>query len=262
MKELKSIFLNLKNDFLELIPNILISLFVLVIGYFLARLVKYLVIRLFHYLGRLAKRKFNNLNFTQAGAFLGTAFFWLIILSSILLVTDILGLTILTKWFQSIIQYIPNIFAAILIVFAAIMLGNLVSDLIRSTSKRTGLQYSSTLVRIVRFLFLFMAIIIALDQIGIEISLLIDIIDIVLAALLFGAALAFGLGSRTSISNILACYYVRKSYKEGDEIQIGKARGKIFKIGTTNVVLDNEKGQVTIPAKEFNETKSYLIIKD
>lgn len=262
MEDFKNIVQNLKGKLLELVPDILVSLLVLIIGYFVARFFKYLVKKLFGYLGHSARKKFPHINFKQAGSFLGTAFFWLIIFSSILVITDILELTVLTNWFQSIIHYVPNILAAILIVFTAIILGNLVSDTLLSVGKRTGIKYSTTLVRIIRFVLLLLAIVIALDQIGIEIALLINIIDIVLAALLFGAALAFGLGARTSISNILACYYIRKRYKVGDEIQVGKTRGIIIKIDTTNIVMDNEIGQVTIPAKLFNETKSYLIKKD
>lgn len=262
MQEVNTLLQNLKNQFLELIPNILISLLVLGIGYGVARLTKYLVFRLINYIGILVSRKFRTVNFKQAATFIGLAFFWLIIFSTILLITDILGLTVLTGWFESIIQYIPNVLAAILIIFAAIIIGNLVSDLIISVSERLGLEYSATLGRIAQFLLLFMAIIIAMDQIGIEISFLINIIDIVLAAVLFGAALAFGLGARVSISNILGSFYVRKSYKEGDEIQIGETKGRIIKIDATSVVLDNEKGEVTIPAKEFNETRSFLITKN
>lgn len=262
MEEIKVIFQRLKVEFLELIPNILISLVVLGIGYGIARLVKYLVVRFFRYLGKVALRKFTNVNFTQAGTFLSVASFWLIIFSSILLVTDILGLTVITRWFQSVIHYIPNIIASILIIFASIMLGNLFSNFMSSVSERRGLQYNATLVRIIRFILIFLAVIISMDQIGIEISLLIDIIDIVLASLLFSAALAFGLGARTSISNILASYYVRKSYKEGDAVQIGKTSGTIVKITSTNVVLENDIGRLTIPSKIFNETESYLILKD
>lgn len=262
MEDFKNILQNLKERFLDLIPDILVSLLLLIVCYFIARIAKYFIKKMFSYFGSLAKRKFPHINFKQAGSFLGTAFFWLIIFSCILLITDILGLSVLTKWFQSIIHYIPNIFAAILIVFAAIILGNLVSDTLLSLGKRTGIKYSATLVRIIRFVFLLLAIVIALGQIGIEIALLINIIDIILASLLFGAALAFGLGSRTSINNILACYYVRKRYKVGDEIKLGKTRGVIIKFDATNVVLDNEIGQVTIPAKLFNESKSYLIKKE
>ena len=260
-QDLNSILQHLRNEFVELIPNILISLVVLGLGYLVARLVKYLVIRFIKYIGRVVSRRFKTVDFKQAANFIGMAFFWLIIFSTALLVTDILGLTVLTNWFENILQYVPNLLAAILIIFAAIIIGSFVYDLIISVSARVGLEYSTTLGRIAQFLILFMAIVIAMDQIGIEITFLINIIDIILAALLFGGGLAFGLGARTSVSNILAAFYVRKMYKEGDEIQIGKARGKIIKIDLTNVILNSENGQVNIPAKEFNETKSFLITK-
>jgi small-conductance mechanosensitive channel len=262
MQDFNDILNQLQTDLMAHIPNVLISLVVLVVGYLIARLIKLLIQRLFIFLGKLVKKRFNYLNFKQAGLFMGNAFFWLIIFSSLLIITDLLGLSILTKWFQSIIQYIPNILAAILIVFAAMMLGNLVSNLLVSVNDRTGLKNDSALVKIIRFLLLAVAVIIALDQIGIEISLLINIIDIVLAAILFGAALAFALGAQTSISNILACYYVRKMYKKGDEIQIQESRGKIVKIDTTTVVLQSDIGRIIIPAKEFSKSRSILIIKD
>ncbi|MGB5942076.1 MAG: hypothetical protein WBG71_04290 [Leeuwenhoekiella sp.] len=261
MEEIEVLFQRLIEKLLDIIPDILISLLVLILGYITARLVKYLVWKLFAYLGSLARRKFPRINFTQAGTFLGTAIFWLILFSSVLLITDLLGLTVLTLWFQSIIHYIPNILAAILIVFAAIILGNLVSDALLSLGKRTGIKYSATLVRLIRFVLLLMAVVIALDQIGIEIALLINIIDIVLASLLFGAALAFGLGAKSSIGNILACYYLRKRYKVGDEVQVDDVKGIIIKFEATNLVIDNELGQITIPAKIFNESKTYLIKK-
>jgi small-conductance mechanosensitive channel len=262
MEDIHSIFERLYTGLVDILPNIIVSLLVILIGYLLARLIKYLVIRLFTFLEGVNRRKANNVHLKNAGAFLATACFWLIIFSSILIITDLLGLRILTQWFQGILHYIPNIFAAILIILAALTLGNLVSDAIKSFSERTGLKYSSSLTTIVRFLILSLAIIIAMDQIGIEISLLVDIIDIILAALLFGAALAFGLGARTSIGNILAAYYVRKRYNEGDMIQIGKTKGKIVEINAVSIVLENEIGQLTIPASRFNKTKSYKILKD
>lgn len=261
MQELNNIFQNLKNEFLELIPNILTSLLVLGIGYLIARLVKYLIIKLINHLGVILKRRFKLINLKQAGFFIGTAFFWLIIFSSVLLITDILGLTVLTNWFAEILQYTPNVIAAILIIFAAIIIGNFLYDFVESLSTKAGLEYGTTLGRIAQFFVISMAIVIAMDQIGIEITFLINIIAIVLGAILFGGALAFGIGSRTSVSNILGSFYVRKTYKEGDDVQIGKVRGRILKINPTNVVLDAEIGQVTIPAKEFNTTKSFLITK-
>jgi small-conductance mechanosensitive channel len=261
IEDLNNILLQLKDELLELIPNILISLLVLGIGYLVARLVKYLISRLMTYIGRFIGSRFNTVDLTQAAHFIGVAFFWLIIFSTVLLITDILGITVLTTWFGNILEYTPNVLAAILIIFAAIILGNFVTGMITSLAERIGLAYGNTLGGIAQALILFTAVVIAIDQIGIEVTFLINIIDIVLAALLFGASLAFGLGARTSVSNILAAFYVRKIYKVGDLVQVGETKGIITKIDATTVFLENENGQVIIPAKEFNESKSFLINK-
>jgi small-conductance mechanosensitive channel len=91
------------------------------------------------------------------------------------------------------------------------------------------------------------------------VGILINIIDIGFAALLFGAALAFGLGAKTAVSNILATFYVRKMYKVGDQVKIDDIQGKIAKIDDTSVVIDTQAGQVIVPAKNFSESKSFLI---
>ncbi|MGB3149025.1 MAG: hypothetical protein WBB27_00065 [Maribacter sp.] len=75
MEDFKNIVQNLKGKLLELVPDILVSLLVLIIGYFVARFFKYLVKKLFGYLGHSARKKFPHINFKQAGSFLGTAFF-------------------------------------------------------------------------------------------------------------------------------------------------------------------------------------------
>ncbi len=261
MNDIFDAFERLKTQFLAAIPGIIASLFVLLIGYLLGRLVKYLIIRLFRYISKITGPRFQRFNLKRAGYYLGTAFFWLIIFFSVIIVTEILDLLVLTRWFQGIASYIPNVVAAVFIVFAAVVLGNLVVDALLSLSRRTGTKYSTALLKTVRYLLLLLGIIIALDQIGVQIALLIDVIDIFLAALLFGGALAFALGSKNSVSNILACYYLRRRYQEGDEIQIGKIRGIIIKIDAVSVVLENEVGQITIPAKMFSENESYLITK-
>ncbi|MDT7829288.1 mechanosensitive ion channel [Pricia sp. S334] len=262
MNEIEQLLQHLRGQLMELLPGIIISFLILAIGYGIARLIKYLTSVLFNYMGKLAGPRAGSLNLGQAGSFLGSAFFWLILFSTLLLITNYLGMTVITGWFQGVMQHVPNILAAILIIFASIMLGNLVSDLLTSFGKRTGFHYSQALIRIVRFILIALAVVIALDQVGIEISILKDVIVIILAALLFGAALAFGLGAQTSISNILSSFYVRKMYSVGDQIRIGKTSGKILSINTNSVILENGKGQVTIPTKEFNESKSYLIKTD
>jgi hypothetical protein len=82
---------------------------------------------------------------------------------------------------------------------------------------------------------------------------------IVLAALLGGAALAFGLGSRGVMENILAAHYVRQLYDIGQIVRIDGAQGRVLKLTATAVVLQTDEGEVVVPAQEFTRTRSMRV---
>ena len=84
----------------------------------------------------------------------------------------------------------------------------------------------------------------------------------VIGALLFGAALAFGFGAKTSVKNILSSYYLQKIYKVGDKVRIGEKEGRIIEITPLSVILDSSEGQICIPAQEFNQESSVLLSKE
>lgn len=253
----------IKDKLLSVLPSIILSLIVLLAGYLIGRVVKYLVIRFIRYLhGLLIERVGGSIQFINLGQsanFLGTAFFWLVLISTFVLISDILGLHIVTSWMERVLQYAPNLLAAILIISVAVVGGRAAAEIISAFGNRVGLTYGDTLGKIVQYLLLLMAIVIAIDQTGIEVAILINIIDICLAAILFAAALTFALGAKTEVSNILATFYVRKKFKMGDQVKIGDVQGKIARIDNTFVVIEIPTGQVIIPSKSFSETQSFLI---
>jgi len=259
LEELNAIFLGLKNELFNLAPKLISALLVFCIGYVIARLSKVLIIKLIHYCGKIVNKKFPNINLSSASVFIGTTFFWFTLLSTVLLITDILGIPIVTKWLESILKFSPNIFAAIFIILIAAILGRVVSEVISTAMSAVGFDYGKRLGTIVYYLILVTAIIIAIDQIGIEINFLIHLIIIVLGSVLFGTALAFGLGAKTSVSNILSSYYIRKIFQEGDYIRIDEIEGTITKIDSTVVILDSETERIVIPTMVFNQNKSFLI---
>jgi len=151
--------------------------------------------------------------------------------------------------------------AAVVIVVMGIFVGTMSANIIAAAAVRTGITYGKVLGDIARYGILVITIVVAIDQVGIDIAFLINLVNITLTAILFGAALAFGLGARTSVSNILASYYVHKTYKEGNSIKIGDVEGLIVKITPTSVIVSTKDGQVSIPAKRFSEMESSLIEK-
>ncbi len=261
IEKLNNITTSIKDNFWDIFPNIIMAIIILGIGYLLARLVKYLIRKMGKRFENMASQRYKEMNLNQSAKFIGTVFFWIILLIACILAADILGLSVVSKWMESILKYSPNVIAAILIISVAVIFGKFAAGVISSMGQRVGLDHAHTLGRIAQYFILLTAIIIAIDQIGFEIKFLINIINIILASTFFATALAFGLGARTSVSNILAVFYVRKRYKVGDRIKIGEIEGRIIKIDITLVLVDTEDGQFSIPAKEFNESVSCLIKK-
>lgn len=265
VEEMRGMLTNLWNFLLELVPKLILGIIVLFIGYLVARLVKSMVSRFIAYLDRLINKNLSGrqlqVNLSSSSTFIGKAFFWIIIFFFITLFTEILGLPVITSWLAGLGDYLPKLLAGLVVIFFGIILSRLTSDLIKSKTFKTGLYNSTVLGRIAKYSIMVIAIIIAINQVGIDISFLTTLTYILLASLLLGAAMAFGMGAKVSVSNILASYYIARTYSEGDLIRIGEHEGRIIKITTTAVYLESDSGQVIIPAKDFNEQKSVLIRK-
>jgi len=265
VEQLREMLTSLWDFILVLAPKLILGIIVLFLGYLIARLVRSLVSRFIGYLDRTINSNLSGrqlqVNLSSSRSFIAKAFFWIIIFFFITLFTEILGLPVITSWLAGLGDYLPKLLAGMVVIFFGIIFSRLASDLVTSRTFKSGIYSSTMLGRVIKYIIMVIAIIIAIDQIGIDISFLTSLTYILLAALLFGAAMAFGMGAKVSVSNILASYYISRTYAEGNLIRIGEHEGRIIKITTTSVYLESESGQVIIPSKDFNEQKSILIKK-
>jgi small-conductance mechanosensitive channel len=184
--------------------------------------------------------------------------FWVVFLLFFTAATETLGLPVLATWLAGVSYYLPRVLVSVLIVFAGLLAGNLARDAIIGAAGAARLAYGSLLGKAVQSVILLIAIVTAVDQLGIESRFLTATITIVIAAIIGGAALAFGLGSRTAVSNIIAAHYLRQIYRVGHTVRVGAVHGKIVEITPTAVILENSDGRVLVPAKEFSENVSVL----
>jgi small-conductance mechanosensitive channel len=79
--------------------------------------------------------------------------------------------------------------------------------------------------------------------------------------MLGGIALAFGLGARTHVSNIIAANQMRQIYQVGDRVRVGDIEGKIMDIMVARVIIETESGTVDVPAKIFDEQVTMVVEK-
>jgi small-conductance mechanosensitive channel len=92
---------------------------------------------------------------------------------------------------------------------------------VNRTAVSAGVDFGTAVGTLAQWTVVLIAVVVALEQVGIEAQVLIVIVAIVLGTTLAGAGLAFGLGARTAVSSIIASYYVAQAYRIGQLVRIG-----------------------------------------
>jgi len=84
-------------------------------------------------------------------------------------------------------------------------------------------------------------------------TVLVLVLGILFATTLGAGALAFGLGARNMGSNMLGVQQLSKTYRVGDTVLVGDVEGRIAEFTQTSVVLDSERGRITVPGQRFSD---------
>jgi hypothetical protein len=184
--------------------------------------------------------------------------FWTVMLFFFAVATNILGWDLFSGWFQNIFTYLPGIITGMVVILGGFLLSNLAKSAIISTAQRAGIQKSLVMAKVVQIAIIFSAIIIGVEQIGLNIGFLSNIIVAVITLSLAGFVLAFSLGARTLVANIIAAQYVRRHCEPGDYMTIADTEGEVIEISQASIVLETETGKSVIPAKFFHEQVCHI----
>jgi small-conductance mechanosensitive channel len=190
---------------------------------------------------------------------IGLIVFWTVLLFFIAAAADTIGLPLLGASVSGLGFYVPRLLGAVLVVVIGLVVGNLARDAVTATAAAAGAPFAAAVGQIVRVAILVAASLIAVGQLGIDITLLTAILSVTVAAVLGAFALAFGLGARTAVSNIIGAHYLRQMFQAGHTVRFGAIEGTVAAITSTSVVVQVPDGQVVIPAKQFSESVSMLV---
>jgi small-conductance mechanosensitive channel len=261
---LRTTLANLSDSARAFVPGLLAAIALLLVGWALAVLLRRLAVRLTRRFDGFARRSnvdgaLHRIGMTRALSDVFGAFvFWTIFLFFGAGATEALGLPVLSTWLTGVAFFVPRVAAALLIVLVGLLLANLVHDAVRAASATAHMAYGDALAQIVRTALVSVAVLIAVNELGIDVTILTVTLGVVLGATFGGVALAFGLGARTAVSNIIGSHYLRQMVRVGQTVRLGVVEGEIEAITPTSVVLKNADGRVIVPAKEFNEVISIL----
>jgi hypothetical protein len=201
--------LSLWSKVLNVLPDIIGALIIIILGFIIAPLLGLLVKRVIDVLRvddvlkklgvhDVMKDYSDKFSFST---FIGKLVKWFFALAFIMAASEVLGWYRVTDFLNEIIFYIPQVLVAIVILLLAIIAGNFFETVVtRSISgSKAPVNKPEILGVVTRWAIVIFGVLAALFQLGVAPSL----IGILFAGIVLALALAFGLGGRKKAEEIL-----------------------------------------------------------
>ncbi len=210
-QQISTHFLQLGQNSLKVLGSLLIAVLILVLGLYISR-----------WVGSFTKKFLGKIGFDNKTSKLGInelcvrfglgksptyiiAFVlaWAVIFYSIVLAAEALHLIVIRNLFTRFLEFIPTAFVSLLILFAGLLLGKLVGNIIDNSAKANNLKGGFFISRIVNAFIVFFCTLVAIENLGFANYLVNNVVIIVLASLGLAFAIGVGLGSKTIIEEFL-----------------------------------------------------------
>ncbi|MDH4222335.1 MAG: hypothetical protein OEV55_02225 [candidate division Zixibacteria bacterium] len=193
----------------DFLPTLILALILLILGWFLARLMRIIVIRvleLFRF-DRLLKRgtadDLREKDRAKSKELTGNLLYWFLILILLIVVLEVLGLNIGTLVLSRILEILPRIFTAIMVLIIGLVLVLIAGEIAHTLLLNSKVKHPLMWVRGIRWLTLAFVIVLAIEQLGLAAHLMVNLTLILAGAFSLALALAFGLGCKDIAKDIV-----------------------------------------------------------
>ncbi len=254
---IKTASLGVLTDFISYLPNLVGALLLLVAGWVLARSFKAVAVRFCDGVnrffetviptGRLASFRLSR----RATQLIGNVVLWLTLFFVVTVASDVAEFNTFSLWLKEIVGYLPHLMGGAFIILAGYMVSAAIRDLASTTLSSMGIGQSELIGAAIQWATFLTAIIVGIEQIGVDVTFLIVIIAIVIGSLLGGIALAFGLGAKPLATNLIGTHYLQQQYSPGQFLIIGDQEGQVLEYSPTGIVLETEEGRSTLPGEVY-----------
>ena len=266
--QLETTLLTAANEIIAALPGIAGGLVLLLVGWYAARLIRAATLKLMDLVNRALERLLSGrtravVYFSSGIANLvASILFWITLFVFVTAALDTAGLTAVSAWLERIVEFLPGIVTGGLIILVGYILSALVRDVTLAAAHAAEFTESVVISRLAQGITLVTALVIGLDQIGIDVTFLTTMLGVTSAAVLFGFALAFGLGARSLVSNLIAAHHLRDILEPGQDIRVGEYEGTVLEVSTTAIILDTPEGRTSLPASLYQEQAMVMLLQD
>lgn len=192
-------------------PRILVALLLLGVGWALARAAEWLVVRVLRRVRIEEAAEHTGLDdFLLRGGvrftlvtLVGRTLYWGILLMFALAMINVLGLSMGTDVMARLSNYLPNVVVGVIVLVFGSLGARFVRGLVEAYLNNVGVKEAGSLGLVVHGALMAFVVILALEQLEIDVGLLSSAFQLAFGGLCLGLALAFGLGGRAWAESIL-----------------------------------------------------------
>ncbi|MDF1532232.1 MAG: hypothetical protein SCH39_02435 [Methanosarcinales archaeon] len=138
--------------------------------------------------GSIIEKAIEAAGTTVLGLF-GIVVRWFIYLIAVMIAADYLNIPVVNSIIQQLVNYLPNVFAAMLILLIGSIIADFIGDFLKNMGESMGIAYIQVLSPVVKLVLYFIVMMITLDKLRVNIGIFYVIAD----AFAWGIALGLGL---------------------------------------------------------------------
>jgi hypothetical protein len=202
------------NEAIAVLPDVLLAVVLLIVGWLIAKLMRRLAIRVLRaaHVDEIAERSGLDDFLVQGGVehttvtLIGGAVYWLILAAVFIALLDALGLRTAEVLLARLATFVPNLIVATGILVFGTLLARVIGGLVFSYLSNIGSHAATPIGALARYAVLVFVLFMAAEQLAIQTEVLVSAFQIAFAALCLAAALAFGLGGRDWAAGVISRY--------------------------------------------------------
>lgn len=195
----------------DYLPKLFGALVLLILGLVVAKLAQAIVERALRLLrvDQLLKNKQVVKTLKQAEvnfdlvSIAGRIVFWVVIIIFALTIADVLDLTAMSEVIREILDYLPSVLAAVIVLTVTIAGARLVRDVVLASLARMRVSFARNVAAASFYVIMLFGVVMAVNQLGFDTTILTANITVIISGVVLALALAFGLGGRDTAKKVI-----------------------------------------------------------
>ncbi len=252
----------------SILPNVLGALGILLVGWLIARMLSRLMRQLLGRVGadKLAER-LNEVEIVHKSnikivpsALISRIVYYLLMLIVLMAATDMLKMEAVSNLVNDIINYIPSLLMAMLVLAVGILVADAIKNAVFAATKSLAIPAAGVISSVIFYFIFINVLMMALSQAKLQTGFIESNISIVLAGIVSAFAIGYGFASRNIVASLLAAYYNKEKIKVGDLIRIEGVEGQIISVDSTSFTVRTDQGRMIVIPLHKLTTEIYEIL--